>query len=119
MNKKIHKKITKLEKFLHIDQFVKKTDLKKMFIQIVGHTLQSSIDIKGKTTGGKYYYIDTLPNNEYLVEIDGELIVDSLLLHHFSMCRAIDQNSIFDTCTKEDSKKHLQFFQNDLYLEFF
>ena len=30
MNKKIHKKITKLEKFLHIDQFVKKTDLKKL-----------------------------------------------------------------------------------------
>lgn len=56
----------------------KKTDLKKMFIQIVGHTLQSSIDIKGKTTGGKYYYIDTLPNNEYLVEIDGELIVDKI-----------------------------------------
>ena len=30
MNKKIHKKITKLEKFLHIDKFVKKTDLKKL-----------------------------------------------------------------------------------------
>jgi hypothetical protein len=45
-----------------------------MFIQIVGHTLQSSIE----TTGGKYYYIDTLPNNEYLVEIDGELIVDKI-----------------------------------------
>ena len=30
MNKKIHKKITKLEKFLHIDDFVKKTDLKKL-----------------------------------------------------------------------------------------
>ena len=30
MNKKIHKKITKLEKFLHIDEFVKKTDLKKL-----------------------------------------------------------------------------------------
>ena len=26
MNKKIHKKISKLEKFLHIDEFVKKTD---------------------------------------------------------------------------------------------
>ena len=30
MNKKIHKKISKLEKFLHIDEFVKKTDLKKL-----------------------------------------------------------------------------------------
>ena len=29
MNKKIHKKITKLEKFLHIDDF-KKIDLKKL-----------------------------------------------------------------------------------------
>jgi hypothetical protein len=57
----------------------KKTDLKKMFIQIVGHTQKKCIDIKGKTTGGRYYYIDTLPNNEYLVEIDGELIVDKII----------------------------------------
>ena len=30
MNKKIHKKITKLEKFLNIDELVRKTDLKKL-----------------------------------------------------------------------------------------
>ena len=30
MNKKIHKKITKLEKFLNIDELVKKADLKKL-----------------------------------------------------------------------------------------
>ena len=30
MNKKIHKKTTKLQKFLHIDGLVKKTDLKKL-----------------------------------------------------------------------------------------
>ena len=42
-----------------------------MYTQIVGHTVQDHIDIKGKTTGGKYYYIDTLPSGEYLIEIDG------------------------------------------------
>ncbi len=54
----------------------KNSDMKKMYVQIVGHTEQSNIDIKGKTTGGKYYYIDTLPSGEYLVEIDGEFSVD-------------------------------------------
>lgn len=50
----------------------KNEDIKKMYVQIVGHTQQNSIDIKGKTTGGKYYYIDTLGVGEYLIEIDGE-----------------------------------------------
>jgi len=54
----------------------KNSDLKKMYVQIVGHTQQDHIDIEGKTTGGKYYYIDTLPTGEYLVEIDGEFSVD-------------------------------------------
>jgi len=54
----------------------KNEDIKKMYVQIVGHTQQDHIDIKGKTTGGKYYYIDTLPKGEYLVEIDGEFSVD-------------------------------------------
>jgi len=54
----------------------KNSDLKKMFTQIVGHTVQDHIDIKGKSTGGKYYYIDTLPSGEYLVEVDGEFSVD-------------------------------------------
>ena len=53
----------------------KNTDLKKNYIQIVGHTEQDHIDIKGKTTGGKYYYIDTLPSGEYLIEEDGEFRV--------------------------------------------
>ena len=54
----------------------KKEDIKKMYVQIVGHTQQNHIDIEGKTTGGKYYYIDTLPSGEYLVEVDGEFSVD-------------------------------------------
>jgi predicted phosphodiesterase len=50
----------------------KGTDLKKNYIQIVGHTQQNKLDINGKATGGKYYYIDTLPNGEYLIYEDGE-----------------------------------------------
>jgi predicted MPP superfamily phosphohydrolase len=55
-----------------------RTELKKMYTQVVGHTQQPSIDIKGKTTGGKYYYIDTLPKGEYLIEIDGEFEVGKI-----------------------------------------
>lgn len=53
----------------------KGTNLKKNYIQIVGHTQQETIDIKGKSTGGKYYYIDTLPSGEYLIDEDGEFSV--------------------------------------------
>ena len=48
------------------------TYIKDRYIQIVGHTQQDHIDIKGKATGGKYFYIDTLPSGEYLIEEDGE-----------------------------------------------
>jgi len=50
----------------------KKTTLLKNYIQIIGHTPQPSLDIKGKAnnTGGKYYYIDCLSKKEYLIEID-------------------------------------------------
>lgn len=42
-------------------------------VQIVGHTQQNQIDIKGKATGGKYYFIDTLgTSGEYLIIEDGE-----------------------------------------------
>ena len=51
----------------------KKSELKKDYIQIVGHTQQTEIDIKGKTTGGRYFYIDTLPVNEYLITVDKEI----------------------------------------------
>lgn len=45
------------------------------YVQIVGHTSQTKIDIKGKSTGGKYYFIDVLnSNNEYLIIQDGEFI---------------------------------------------
>jgi hypothetical protein len=46
--------------------------LNKKIIQVVGHTQQNQIDIKGKTTGGRYYFIDTLGNKqpEYLIYED-------------------------------------------------
>lgn len=41
--------------------------LRKKLIQIVGHTQQDNIDIKGKSTGGRYFYIDCLATSkEYL-----------------------------------------------------
>ena len=53
----------------------KGTDLHKNYVQIVGHTQQNAIDIKGKTTGGKYYYIDTIAVGQYLIDIDGEFSI--------------------------------------------
>ncbi len=46
----------------------KGTWLHRNTIQIVGHTQQNQIDIQGKSTGGKYYFIDTLnTSGEYLI----------------------------------------------------
>ena len=49
--------------------------LRKQIIQVVGHTPQDTIDIKGKSTGGRYYFIDTLEygQNQYLVVKDGDV----------------------------------------------
>lgn len=41
--------------------------LKNKVIQIVGHTRQDKIDIDGKATGGRYYYIDCLESGIYLI----------------------------------------------------
>jgi len=44
------------------------------YIQVVGHTQQNCIDIKGKATGGHYYFIDTLGSSgEYLIIEDGQV----------------------------------------------
>lgn len=54
-------------------------NLKKEIIQIVGHTGQVSIDIKGKSTNGRYYLIDTLGSSkEYLIWDDGEFKTDKI-----------------------------------------
>lgn len=48
------------------------TYIKDRYIQVVGHTQQNTIDIKGKATGGKYFNIDTLPTGQYLIEEAGK-----------------------------------------------
>jgi hypothetical protein len=48
--------------------------LRDQFIQVVGHTQQNQIDTKGKSTGGRYYYIDALgTSGEYMVINNGEI----------------------------------------------
>lgn len=50
----------------------KKTPIHNHFIQVVGHTRMYKIDIEGKSTGGKYYFIDCLGDSkEYLIISDG------------------------------------------------
>jgi UDP-2,3-diacylglucosamine pyrophosphatase LpxH len=44
--------------------------LRTQIRQVVGHTGQKEIDIEGKATGGRYYFIDTLPK-QYLIVEDG------------------------------------------------
>ena len=55
---------------------VKENSIKKNFVQIVGHTEVSSIDMKSmnKNMGGKYYMVDALAQGQYLL-FDGELKV--------------------------------------------
>lgn len=46
--------------------------------QVVGHTHQKQIDIEGKATGGRYYFIDTMAVGEYLVVKDGVVSLGEL-----------------------------------------
>jgi len=61
-------------------KFTNKETLKNHIIQVVGHTPQDTIDIKGKSTGGRYYFIDTLEyeQNQYLVVKDGVVSLGEL-----------------------------------------
>jgi len=43
------------------------TFLKKDYIQIAGHTQVNKIDIEGKATGGRYYFIDAIEIGQYLI----------------------------------------------------
>ena len=57
-----------------------KKTLRKKIIQVVGHTPQDNIDIEGKSTGGRYYFIDTLEYNQgqYLIVKDGVVSLGKL-----------------------------------------
>jgi hypothetical protein len=54
--------------------------LRNQVIQVVGHTPQDNIDIKGMSTGGRYYFIDTLEYNQgqYLIVEDGVVSLGKL-----------------------------------------
>jgi len=55
-----------------------KDTLRKQVIQVVGHTQQEQIDIKGMATGGRYYYIDTLgTSGEYMIINNNEISFDT------------------------------------------
>lgn len=46
----------------------KLSSLKKMYVQVFGHTQVKQIDTKGNHTGGRYYNIDTLgTSGEYMI----------------------------------------------------
>ena len=53
----------------------KQTFLKTDYIQIAGHTGVRRIDVEGKATGGRYYFIDALEESQYLVYEDGKFSV--------------------------------------------
>jgi hydrogenase maturation factor len=57
-----------------------KKTLRKKIVQVVGHTPQDNIDIEGKATGGRYYFIDTLEYNQgqYLIVTDGVVSLGKL-----------------------------------------
>ena len=58
---------------------VNRKTLRKELIQVVGHTEQNEIDIKGKSTGGRYYFIDTLgTSGEYLIIENEKFKVNSV-----------------------------------------
>ena len=52
--------------------------LKNQIRQVVGHTGYKQIDIEGKSTGGRYYFIDTMPR-EYLIVTDGVVSLGKII----------------------------------------
>lgn len=63
------KSLLSINKDTQDGKYTKKETLKNFIIQVVGHTPQEQIDIEGKATGGRYYFIDTLEygQNQYLI----------------------------------------------------
>jgi predicted phosphodiesterase len=56
-----------------------KDTLRKQIIQVVGHTEQKQVDKRGGSTGGRYWFIDTLgTSGEYLVIDDEKIIIKTI-----------------------------------------
>ena len=58
----------------------KETFLKKDYIQIAGHTQVNKIDIEGKATGGRYYFIDAIEIGQYLIYENNQFILGKIPL---------------------------------------
>ena len=54
-----------------------KDTLRTKVIQIVGHTSQNQIDVKGKATGGRYYFIDTLGTSGEFLIIEDSMVTSN------------------------------------------
>ena len=54
-------------------------NIRKKFIQVVGHTPQEKIDLKAKHTGGNYIFIDVFDTiNQYLIHENGEFRIGEI-----------------------------------------
>lgn len=50
------------------------SELKEKYIQVVGHTKVEKVDREGKSTGGRYYFLDCLgTSGEYMIITDGAI----------------------------------------------
>ena len=56
------------------------TFLKKDYIQIAGHTQVNKIDIEGKATGGRYYFIDAIEVGQYLIYENNQFLLGKIPL---------------------------------------
>lgn len=59
----------------------KDSELKKKYIQVVGHTAVKEVDKEGKATGGRYYFMDCLgTSGEYMIITDGVISFNKIEL---------------------------------------
>jgi DNA repair exonuclease SbcCD nuclease subunit len=59
---------------------VNRNTLRKQVIQVVGHTWVEEIDKEGKSTGGRYYFIDTFDTSkEYMIITENAMSFGKLL----------------------------------------
>lgn len=52
------------------------SELKRRYVQVVGHTQVKEIDTKGGATGGRYYFIDCLPTSGQYMIVDEDSFID-------------------------------------------